>query len=166
MIVKNALHLIIAIKSELWTTSNYYAIWNNMSSTISGISLWSQSYRDKCRCLANDIGVPRGATRVVDAMYRQIANIRGTLVGNTIVVRSDVAEASPVDAAAITSSFSTWHRASTDWEKTTVRRNEKHLSYGIWCDLYKRFDGIFSLGSLDQLQYTMPFVSRSCIWSW
>ena len=32
--------------------------------------------------------------------------------------------------------------ASIDWAKTTARRNEKHLSLGIWCVLYLRFDGI------------------------
>ena len=31
--------------------------------------------------------------------------------------------------------------ASVDWEKTTERRDETHLSFGIWCDLYQRFDG-------------------------
>ena len=36
-------------------------------------------------------------------------------------------------------SFSTWHLASMDWTKTTVRRDEKHLSIGIWCGLYQRF---------------------------
>ena len=28
-----------------------------------------------------------------------------------------------------------------DWTKTTARQDEKHLSFGIWCDLYKRFYG-------------------------
>ena len=28
-----------------------------------------------------------------------------------------------------------------DWAKTTARRDEKHLSFGIWCDLYQRFYG-------------------------
>ena len=26
-----------------------------------------------------------------------------------------------------------------DWAKTTARGDEKHLSFEIWCDLYKRF---------------------------
>ena len=30
-----------------------------------------------------------------------------------------------------------------DWTKTTARRDEKHLSLGIWCDLHKRFDGMY-----------------------
>ena len=28
-----------------------------------------------------------------------------------------------------------------DWAKTTARGDEKHLSFDIWCDLYKRFFG-------------------------
>ena len=30
-----------------------------------------------------------------------------------------------------------------DWAKTTARRYKKHLSFGIWCDLYQRFYGIW-----------------------
>ena len=40
-------------------------------------------------------------------MFRQTSNIRGALIGNTIVDHSDVVGASPVGAAATTSSFST-----------------------------------------------------------
>ena len=29
-----------------------------------------------------------------------------------------------------------------DWAKTTARRDEKHLIFGIWCDLYWRFCGM------------------------
>ena len=39
--------------------------------------------------------------------YRQVSNIRRTLVGNNIVDHSDVVGASPVGAAPTTSSFST-----------------------------------------------------------
>ena len=39
--------------------------------------------------------------------YRQVSNIRRTLVGNTIVDHSDVVGASPVGVAPTTSSFST-----------------------------------------------------------
>ena len=39
--------------------------------------------------------------------YRQVSNIRRTLVGNQIVEHSDVVGASPVGAAPTTSSFST-----------------------------------------------------------
>ena len=39
--------------------------------------------------------------------YRQVSNIRRTLVGNEIVDNSDVVEASPVGAAPTTSSLST-----------------------------------------------------------
>ena len=64
--------------------------------------------------------------------YRQVSNIRRTLVGYKIVDHSDVVGASPVGAAPTTSSFST----SLDWAKTIAKRDEKHLSFGIWCDLY------------------------------
>ena len=40
-------------------------------------------------------------------IYRQVSNIRRTLVGNKIVDHSDVVGASPVGAAPTTSSFST-----------------------------------------------------------
>ena len=71
-----------------------------------------------------------------DSYYRKISNIRRTLVGNNIVDHSDVVGASPVGAAPTTSSFSTWHVASMDWAKTTVRRDGKRLCLGIWCVLY------------------------------
>ena len=73
--------------------------------------------------------------------YRQVSNIRRTLVGNKTVDHSDVVGASPVGAAPTTSSFSTSHLASLDWAKTTARREEKHLILGIWCILYLRFYG-------------------------
>ena len=57
-------------------------------------------------------------------------NIIGTLVGYKIV------DHSPIGAAPNASSFSTYHLASVDWAKTTTRRDEKHLSFVIWCDLY------------------------------
>ena len=68
--------------------------------------------------------------------YRQVSNIKRTLVGNQIVDHSDVVGASPVGAAPTTSSFSTEHLASKDWAKTTSRGDENHLSFGIWCVLY------------------------------
>ena len=69
-------------------------------------------------------------------MYRQVSNIRRTLVGNKIVDNSDVVGASPVGAAPTTSSLSTQHLASVDWAQTTARRDENHLSFDIWCVLY------------------------------
>ena len=42
-----------------------------------------------------------------NANYRQVSNIRRTLVGNKIVDNSDVVGASPVGAAPTTSSLST-----------------------------------------------------------
>ena len=69
-------------------------------------------------------------------MYRKVSNISRTLVGNNIVDHSDVVGASSAGAAPYTSSFSTKHMASLDWPKTTVRRDEKHLSLRIWYVLY------------------------------
>ena len=63
--------------------------------------------------------------------YRQVSNIRHILVGNKIADHSDV-----VGAAPTTSSFSTSHPAPLDWAKTTARRDEKHLSLGIWLILH------------------------------
>ena len=68
--------------------------------------------------------------------YRQVSNIRRTLVGNKIVDHSDVVGASPIGAAPTTSSFSTEHMACLDRAKTTARRDEKHLSLGIRYVLY------------------------------
>ena len=68
--------------------------------------------------------------------YRKTFNIRCTLVGNKVVDHSDVVGASPVGAAPITSSFSTWHLASRDSAKTAARQYENLLSVGIWCALY------------------------------
>ena len=68
--------------------------------------------------------------------YCKSSNISRTLVGNTIVDNSDVVGASPVGAVPTTSSFSTQPLASMDWAKTTARGYKKHLSFGIWCDLY------------------------------
>ena len=72
-------------------------------------------------------------------IYRQTSNIRHAFVGNKIVDHSDVVGASPAGASSTTSSFSTSNLASVDWEKTTARRDGKHLSFEIWCVLYKRF---------------------------
>ena len=44
---------------------------------------------------------------MIDTKYRQISNIRRTLVGNKIVDDSDVVGASPAGAAPITAAFST-----------------------------------------------------------
>ena len=51
--------------------------------------------------------VAKSSTIMVLIMYRQVSNIRDTLVGNQIVDNSDVVGASPVGAAPTTSSFST-----------------------------------------------------------
>ena len=74
--------------------------------------------------------------------YSQTSNIRHTFVGNEIVDHSDVVGASLVGAAPTTSSFSTEHLASIYCTKTTARWDKKHLSFGIWCFLYQKFNGI------------------------
>ena len=74
--------------------------------------------------------------RTVGCNYRKTSSISRTLVGNKIVDNSDVVGASPVGAAPTTSSFSTQHLALMNWAKATARGDEKHLSFGIWCDLY------------------------------
>ena len=81
--------------------------------------------------------------RTRDLACRQTSNIKRTLVGNKIVDHSDVVGASPVGAAPTMSSFPTKHMASMAWAETIVRWDEKHLSFGIWCDLYDRFDSIY-----------------------
>ena len=67
--------------------------------------------------------------------YRQTSNIIHTPVVNKIADHSDVVGASPVGAAPTTSSFLTKHLASMDCTKKTAKRDGKHLSFGIWCDL-------------------------------
>ena len=50
---------------------------------------------------------PGWVERLTHEAYRQVSNIRRTLVGNKIVDHSDVVGASHVGAAPTTSSFST-----------------------------------------------------------
>ena len=69
-------------------------------------------------------------------IYRHTSNISHTLVGYRIINHSDVFGASPVGAAPTISSFSTLHLASMDYEKTTAKRDEKHVRVEIWCVLY------------------------------
>ena len=68
--------------------------------------------------------------------YRQVSNIKRTLVGNKIVDHSDVVGASPVGAAPTTSSLSTQYLASRDSAKADARQYENLLSVWIWCVLY------------------------------
>ena len=49
--------------------------------------------------------------------YRQASNIRRRWIGNNIADHLEVVGASPVGAAPTTSSFSTWHLASTEWAR-------------------------------------------------
>ena len=73
---------------------------------------------------------------IIVTTYLSTSNIRRTLVGNKIVDHSDVVGASPAGAAPTTSSFSTYHLASSDSAKTAGRQYENLLSVGIWCVLY------------------------------
>ena len=66
--------------------------------------------------------------------YRQTSNISRTLVDNKIVDHSGVVGALPVGVAPATSS--TFHLVSMDCAETTVRRDENHLNFRIWCNLY------------------------------
>ena len=63
--------------------------------------------------------------------YRQITNIKHTLVCNYIVDHSDVDGASPVGPAPTKSSFSTSNLDSMYCPKATASQDEKHLSFGI-----------------------------------
>ena len=80
--------------------------------------------------------------------YRKTSNIRRTWEGNKIVDHSDVVGASPVGAAPTTSSFSTDHLSSMDWAKTTVRRDENHSRFGIWCSYIRDLMVLSSNGSI------------------
>ena len=51
--------------------------------------------------------MPGGINTRFSLTYRQVSNIKPSLVGNYIVDHSDVTGASPVGAAPTTSSFST-----------------------------------------------------------
>ena len=80
--------------------------------------------------MISSINSPRlvSPSRITDSLcenkfwYIVKSNIGRTLVGNKIVDHSDVVGASPVGAAPTTSSFSTEHQASLDWENCTTRR--------------------------------------------
>ena len=86
---------------------------------------------------------PSNSIIMKTCIYCKNSNISRTMVGNKIVDHSDVIGAVPIGAAPTTSSFSTQHLASMDWAKTTVKQDERHLSFGIWCDLYLRFDSVY-----------------------
>ena len=53
------------------------------------------------------------------------------------------------------SRLNTW--LSMDWAKTTARRDEKHFSFGIWCDLYEKLDGNY--GPLYDYHYEKSWVT-------
>ena len=97
---------------------------------------------------------PSGAT-VLTNTYRQVSNIRRTLVGSKIVDHSGVVGALPVGTAPTTSSFLTWHLASLDWAKTTARRDEKQLSLEFGASYIRDLTVVFKL-----LDYWVVFSGR------
>ena len=58
-------------------------------------------------------------------------NISRSVVGNTLVDHWDEVGTSPVGTAPTASSFSIKYMSSTDWAKTTERRDDKYFSLGI-----------------------------------
>ena len=68
---------------------------------------------------------------LISQSYSQTSNKRCTLVAKKIVDHSDVVVASPVGAAPTTSSFSTSHLASVDWE-TFMFWDLVHLMLEVW----------------------------------
>ena len=107
--------LTLAVFNLFKETQKY--IWTHYIITSHNFFLWNQCCRSLC-----------------DNTVKSY--IRPTLTGNEIVDHSDVVGESPLGAAPTTSSFSTQHLASVDCTKTTARRDEKHLTFGIWCVLY------------------------------
>ena len=71
--------------------------------------------------------------------YHQTCNISCISVDKKIVDHSDVVWAAPVQLHLHSRLYT-----GIQWigQRTTSRRDEKHLRVGIWCDLYQRFDGI------------------------
>ena len=75
---------------------------------------------------------------MIPAEYRETSNIRRSLIANKLVDHSDVVGASPVGAVPtsivildLTPDFN-----EIEKKKTTGRLDEKHLRFGVWCDLY------------------------------
>ena len=102
---------------------------------------------------ANDIGKSYKATTqsnpiklwlftVQHKLVHAVKHISHAVVCKIIVNNPDVIGASPVGAVSTTSSLSTKHLASIYWEKTITWRDEKNLSFGIWCGLYQMSGGI------------------------
>ena len=82
------------------------------------------------------------AFRMYTVTYRETSKISRTFVGNKTADHSDVVGAPPIGAAPTISSISTEHLASMDWAKTSAKRDQKHLSFAICCDLYETLDFI------------------------
>ena len=131
------------VKSVSYINANKSAFWVSVSLTHTTFVEWfcwtcvNKSVHSTLYLTRWLMVMPNSEVLVVGYWFKycQVSYISRTLVGNYIV-HSDVVGASPVGAAPTTSSFSTWHLSSMDWAKTTARRDENHLCFGIWCDLY------------------------------
>ena len=59
-----------------------------------------------------------------------------------------------------------------DWAETAARRDKRHLSFGIWCDLYERFYGRYRHNTIDDVSQAThilwPHVTLkySAVYSW
>ena len=82
----------------------FYALYHKRYAHVlkSSIIYWQKGIEGTQPC---DSGIE--IVIVFSSRYRQVSNIRRTLVGNKFVDHSDVVGASPVGAAPTTSSFST-----------------------------------------------------------
>ena len=117
---------------------SFVSLWTKKNAKYSFLEICLFLWTNCCWCIAScaiDVLLLSLWMSIV-MKYCQTSNIGHALVGNKIVDHLDVAGASPIGAAPTTSSFSTQHLAPMDWTKSTAGRDEKHLSFGIWCALY------------------------------
>ena len=105
--------------------------WSNV------ILMISDMIRSNCCCHSTYAFNPSTVSTqyTIKYNYRQTSNISRTSAGNKLGHHSHVVGASPVGSVPTISSFSTEHLASMDWEKTTARQDENHISFVIWCYL-------------------------------
>ena len=139
------LTLLYVIKTQDNNQISYFIVVNASYETMI-CNEWQSKLNNKCNSI--DFNIPQDTSwdctirilqniflaiwNEISHYYRQVSNIRRTLLGNKFVDHSDVVGASPVGAAPTTSSFSTYRLASLDWTKTTSRRGEEHLNLVIW----------------------------------
>ena len=97
------LHYITSNNSVKPVSLKYEFVWHHNTAMD-----WSTANNNGERILSSNVRfIPcvRINKNVHEIIYRQVSNIRNTLVGNKIVDHSDVVGASPVSAAPTTSSF-------------------------------------------------------------